>query len=609
MCGIAGYIARLGFPVDELKLKDMCDAVKHRGPDGYGASIVDAVGLGHRRLSILDVSDDGSQPMEDPETGRRIVFNGEIYNYIELRKELIDVGKRFRSGTDTEVILAAYDVWGSDCVSRFNGMWAFAIHDPERDIVFCSRDRFGIKPFYFADLPNCFAFSSEIRQILPILKSVRANEKILQDFLFANISEPQGETFFEDVQKLNAGCNLIYRLSDSQFYVQKYYELIRRKEFEDLSFEDAKDLYRSIFTESVGIRLRSDVSVGACLSGGLDSSSVATVAAGLYSPEDKSSFSAVTAVSEDPVNDESHYARRVVDHAKLNWFTTKPDYEAFNASLGDVVAAQEEPFAGPSICMQFFVMQAARAAGVKVMLDGQGGDETLLGYERYFAAHFSTSLKRDGLLSMSLSMMSCFKNNATMSPWMIAAYYAYFTLPRLRYWHYKRRHRYLKRQPAMPEVLRRYAQESSDEFSLQQLEIESTNLPSLLRYEDKNSMWHGVETRLPFLDYRLVELALSMRGSYKIQSGWTKYVLRQGMSGVLPEEITWRRDKRGFEAPENLWLKQHRPIMRNAVMNSKILKKLCSSKYLSSHYYLLDKSTQWRLYSVALWEQKFDVEL
>lgn len=607
MCGIAGYIARRGRAVDRDRLAAMCAAVSHRGPDGTGLTITGSVGLGHRRLSIFDLSADGAQPMFDPQSGRSIIFNGAIYNYLELRADLANKGRRFYTGTDTEVILAAYDTWGSDCVNHFNGMWAFAIHDPQAGIVFCSRDRFGIKPFYYVETADCFAFGSEIRQLLPLLPAVRVCEEVLIDFIFTDRCEHREDTFFDSVRKLPAGCNLTYRLDQDRHFQQRYYRLERRTDLEKISLDDAIALYKDGLEDAVRLRLRSDAPIGTCLSGGLDSSSVASLAASLYNKPDGLAFAAVTAVSEDPTNDESSYARSVANNAGLRWLTTKPDYTAFESSIEEVVEAQEEPFAGPSICMQYFVMRTARESGLKVLLDGQGGDETLLGYERYFAAHYLAMRRRHGWRAMISSMHSSARHNARMSPPIIAGYLAYFSTPRVRFWQYKRRHQYLKQSPGLPDHLIRYAQASRDEFELQRLEIETTNLPALLRYEDKNAMWHGIETRLPFLDYRLVETALALPGEYKVREGWTKYVLRRGMSGILQDDIAWRRDKRGFEAPESVWLARHSTRMESAVKNSRVLASVCDISRLQTTYSSLDSGTQWRLYSIALWEECFNV--
>lgn len=608
MCGIAGLISRTDLPVDREALKAMTALVSHRGPDGEGHFFSGPLGLGHRRLSIIDLSENGAQPMTCPRTGRVITYNGEVYNFLELRETLKADGYGFSSGSDTEVILAAYDRWGALCVSQFNGMWAFAIYDPKANTLFCSRDRFGVKPFYFTVSDKCFAFGSEIRQLLKFVPVVRANEKVLSDFIFSGAVEHSDATFFDSINKLAPGHNLTYSLDSNQFTVERYYELKHRDDLEDASIQDAAEMYSECLHDAVKLRLRSDVRVGTCLSGGLDSSSVATIASSLYAQKSIEPFTAITASSEDPRNDESEYAKQVVDRARLRWLKIRPSYEDFAATIDDVALAQEEPFGDPSICMQYFVMRAAHEAGIPVLLDGQGGDETMLGYERYFTAHFLDVWARKGFLQMLREMKAGARNNAKMHPKALIFYFLYFSSPRFRYWNYLRRNRYLAKRPAMPAHIVRYGNASRNIFALQKHEIEESNLPHLLRYEDKNSMWHSIETRLPFLDYRHVELALSLPGRTKIHDGWTKYLLRKVMSGLLPESIAWRRDKKGFEAPTELWLRKHKTIMKEAVLSSSILCGLSDPDELKRSFHNLDHQTRWRLYSVAIWERLFNVQ-
>jgi asparagine synthase (glutamine-hydrolysing) len=589
------------------RIRSMTDAVAHRGPDGEGHYVEGPLALGHRRLAILDLSDDGRQPMHSSDGRFVIVFNGEIYNYIELARELAGLGHRFHSRTDTEVILAAYAQWGADCVARFNGMWSFAIHDRANARLFCSRDRFGVKPFYYADTPAAFAFGSEIRQLLPFLPRVAANRRILTDFIATATADHTEETFYEGVVKLPAGHNLEYDLGSGRFAVSRYYELRPRPGIASLSADGAIEAYREVLTDAVRLRLRSDVLVGTCLSGGLDSSSVATIAAGLYTPLAGRAFSAITAVSEQKETNESGYARMVAAHGGMNWLTVQPTYRDFADSLPDVVRVQEEPFASTSLTMQYFVMKTARANGITVLLDGQGGDETLLGYERYYAAYLARTLRSEGPGAFLQALRDTQSNNANMGFGNIAKYLVGGRSSAARYAMYRRRHRYLRELPPAPPHIRAYAAACWDDFSLQSLEIRSTNLPLLLRYEDRNSMAHAIEARLPFLDYRAVETALSLPGRYKMHEGWSKWVLRKAMAGRMPDEIVWRRNKLAFEAPEDLWLGQHGRLMREAVFASPLLGALSQPQALRAAYDALDKRSRWRLYSVALWEQAFGV--
>jgi asparagine synthase (glutamine-hydrolysing) len=347
--------------------------------------------------------------------------------------------------------------------------------------------------------------------------------------------------------------------------------------------------------------------VGTCLSGGLDSSSVATLAAEFYAKGTDVPFSAITAISEQEDNNEALYAAQVVEHSGLNWIQVKPDYEAFCESLPEVVRAQEEPFASPSISMQYFVMQAARQNGITVLLDGQGGDETLLGYEKYYAAYYASLLRRQGVISMIKGVRHARTNNTSMGLLNSLKYAVGGLSAPARYWFYRRRHDYLDSPREVPWYLKAYAKASIDEFALQQLEIESTNLPILLRYEDKNSMAQSIEARLPFIDYRALETALSLPGEYKIRDGWSKWVLRRVMSGHMPDDIVWRRNKIGFEAPEDIWLSRHLPEMVRVVTGSPLLRVVADMDRLGRVYPHLDKRSQWRLYSVAMWENAFGV--
>ncbi len=607
MCGIAGVVTRPDSPPSREALAAMISAIRHRGPDGDGVHVDGCVGLAHRRLAIIDLTPDGAQPMHWGGGRYTLTFNGEIYNYIEIRDELKALGVSFHTHSDSEVILAAYAQWGESCVRRFNGMWAFVIHDRVRNVLFGSRDRFGVKPFYYIEQPERFAFASEIRQLLPLLPAVRVNAPRLTEFLLTSFSDHTDETYFRDVRKLPASHNFILDLGTRRLSLSRYYEISLDASLRDASPIESVRAYGDIFRDAVRLRLRSDVKVGTCLSGGLDSSSVAAVAAALHARETRDPFAAITAVSEQASNDESGFARQVVDHCGLNWLPVKPTYEDFVSTLPAVVATQEEPYAGPSINMQYFVMRQARAHGVTVLLDGQGGDETLLGYEKYYAAYYAAIFRRHGLLATLSGLRRAGRNNAKMNLRNSLMYLVGGLSSPARYWFYRWRHHYLRDPGPLPWFLSAFAREALNEHGLQKLEIESTNLPILLRYEDKNSMAHSIETRLPFLDYRALETALSIPTEHKIRDGWTKWILREAMRDELPESIVWRRNKFGFEAPEQIWLRQHLPEMQRVVAASPLLAVLTDRDKLLASYPRLDLRSRWRLYSVALWEHSFGV--
>jgi asparagine synthase (glutamine-hydrolysing) len=608
MCGIAGVVAkRRNFDLEQV-VRQMMGRVRHRGPDDEGFYLDGPVALGHRRLSIIDLSPLGRQPMSFADGNYVITYNGEIYNYVELRSELQQLGIQFRTRTDTEVILAAYSVWGRECLERFNGMWSFAIHDRVENVVFAARDRFGVKPFYYAETDACFAFGSEIREVLPLLPSVTANPTVVVDFLLTGAQVQSTETFFGGVSNLLPGHWLVYEVETNRVVIGRYYNLLEKINGGNvLSGNEGVDTFRSLLEDSVRLRLRSDVRVGTCLSGGLDSSSIALVAARMYGNSSDRRFSAVTAVSEDPRNSEEAYAEKVVSAGTLDWLRTRPTYGDFRALLPQVVSHQEEPFGSPSICMQAFVMRAARENGVVVLLDGQGGDESLLGYDRYYPAYCAALWREGGVRAVLGGMRDSMLRNANMKPWRFAAITMFGLMPSLRYLYCRRRAGYLAAPPPRPVWMGDFAAAYLDIRALQVLEMETTGLPELLRYEDKNSMAFSVETRLPYLDYRLVETALRLPLDLKMRDGWTKWVLRQALSDVLPPAIAWRRNKIGFEAPTDLWLSQHMDIMSAKVEFSPLVRRYCDLAHVKRRFPTLDRNSQWRLYSLALWEEAFGV--
>lgn len=604
MCGISGIIGKKDIGISEAEIRRITDPVVHRGPDAEGYHFGRNFAFGHRRLSIIDLSLSANQPMIYKEK-YAITYNGEIYNYIEIRADLIKKGYTFITDSDTEVILAAYDYYGSDCVNHFNGMWAFAIHDALKETIFCSRDRFGVKPFYYMDTPENFVFGSEIKQLLLMQDIKRVNIAALADFLIAALDEHSNQTFFEGISKLEQSHNLIYNLKNHSFYKYRYYKVKISKELNKLSEKQSIDYYKNLFTDSVKIRLRSDVKVGACLSGGLDSSSIVAFAASLYKSDNRFKFGSVTARSTEPAFDEGIYARQVSEYCNLDWHTVTPGFNDFLNDLSGLVRIQEEPFGSPSIYMQYKVFQKARETGCTVMLDGQGGDETLLGYERYYPAY----LKSKGYLNFFKSLLAAEKNS-NLSIYRLLTYYLYFTRPEIRYMVFKSKFAFVK--PVMfqnicKELLSKNARAYRDITELQLHEVESVQLPHLLKYEDRNSMIHSIESRLPYLDYRLVEAALSINNAFKIKDGWTKYLLRRTVDERLPAEIAWRKNKIGFNAPEATWIGRLDDEMKKQVNSSEILRQISNKDKLVKSFDNLDLRVKWRLFNIAKWEEAFNV--
>lgn len=602
MCGISGIINRDNQPVNSVILAEMNARIAHRGPDGEGFYFGDNFAFGHRRLSILDLSADGSQPMHY-QSRYIITYNGEIYNFIELKEELMLAGFKFQSKTDTEIILAAYMHWGEDCVGHFNGMWSFAIYDNQKNTIFCSRDRFGIKPFYFTQTEKNFVFGSEIKQVLTFLPKITANRQLILDYLVLGIEEHTNNTFFNDVKKLEAGSNLMYDLTTHQFEIKPYYSIQTNEGLKNVTEEKAVELYKNQLFDSVKLRMRSDVEVGTCLSGGLDSSTITAFSSEILKNDSNSKIKAIHAKVDQKSIDESKYAIEVAVRCDSDLILVEPTVEDFKESVNNVIEIQEEPFGSPSIILQYFVLKKAREMNCLVMLDGQGGDETLLGYERYYPAFI---MKQKGLGKLKEFFNS--SKNSRLSKIDLLKYYFYFTNYKLRLKQLKKRHSYLKvdiLSTFNSPILKESAEKYLDIEELQKLELTKTQLPHLLKYEDKNSMANSVETRLPFLDYRCVEMAISLPDNFKIKSGWTKNILRKAIESRLPENVVWRKDKLGFNAPEKDWLGSMGTEMKESIKESKLLAEMIDSN--TFNFDNLDLRTQWRLFNIAKWEQIFKV--
>jgi asparagine synthase (glutamine-hydrolysing) len=574
----------------------------HRGPDDEGYYFGDMFAFGHRRLSILDLSKDGHQPMHYLER-YTITYNGEVYNYLEIREELINNGYIFHSNTDTEVILASYDKWGKECVNKFNGMWAFAIYDNQKEIIFCSRDRFGIKPFYYTKIDNKFIFGSEIKQLLEFYPQRYVNKHIMMDYLVIGFEDHTNETFFENIYKLEASHNLIYNLKTNNYNIERYYNICKNDNVNNLTEAQSINIYKKKLENSIELRLRSDVKVGTCLSGGLDSSSIATIASKKYNKTAKHKFTAIHAKSTEGANDESKYAKDVEKFSNLNLHIIEPTNNDFLNNIDEIIYTQEEPFSGPSIFMQYFVMKKAKEENCKVMLDGQGGDETLLGYERYYPAYLLDLNFFDALKDFfSVS------KNSKLTSIQLLQYIVYFTKYKLRIKRLKIKNKYLKHEYLniiSEDMIEKNSKNYLDIFKLQEEEIFKTQMPHLLKYEDKNSMRNSIETRLPFIDYNVLETALNLNSKLKIKNGWTKYILRKSIENDLPKNIVWRKNKFGFEAPDKSWLDLIDNKMKNSINNSSIINTIANKLDFNT----IDKYQKWKLFNIAEWERIYDVQI
>ena len=598
MCGIGGIINKNNKSVEELLIHQMTDIIAHRGPDSSGSYLYKNIAFGHRRLSILDLSSSGHQPMKYLDD-LVITYNGEIYNFIEIREELIQKGYIFDSNSDTEVILKAYHCWGKTCVNYFNGMWSFSILDIKQKIVFCSRDRFGVKPFYYIENNDLFSFGSEISQLLPFLPNRILNKKVALDYLISGIEECSNETFFKDIYLLKGGHNLVFDLQTNSYEIERYYNL-KLSDQKNTSVDD----YIQELKRSITLRLRSDVKVGTCLSGGIDSSTISSFASKLYQNSNEK-FMAIHAKSSEYKTDESEFAKIVSKIANINLNFVEPSYSDFKSNILSIIKIQQEPFGSLSIIMQYFVFKKAKELGCIVMLDGQGGDETLLGYERYYPAIVKS---KKGIAKLKALLQS--SKNSRLSLLDTIKYQYYFSNYKLRLKRLKFKNSFYKSEilnEYESEELRIISESYNDISILQKNEIESSQLPHLLKYEDRNSMANSIESRLPFLDYKLVELSLNTNNSLKIKDGWTKFILRKAAETILPKEIVWRKTKLGFNAPEKTWTKEFENEMIKEIEQSEILNNFIHFKKL--YFKNLDLRTKWRLYNFSAWEKEFKVKL
>jgi asparagine synthase (glutamine-hydrolysing) len=674
MCGISAIVSLRPASLAGL-IHAMTNVIRHRGPDdeGYGlfhmadrqpnlyggidtpketyhshipyapAAPIEAaqddtsvIALGHRRLSIQDISPSGHQPMSGAKGRYWIVFNGEIYNFIELREELQQLGHVFHTQTDTEVLLAAYAEWGRACLHRFNGMFSFLLFDTRSQVLFAARDRFGVKPlYYWISAEGYIAFASEIKQfsVLPGW-SAHVNAQRAYDFLNWSLIDHTHETLFRGVYQLRNGealelqCGVRLEIAPSAFggtlSTYQWYKLEPRQ-FSG-SFSDAAHRFCELLTDSVRLRLRADVPVGSCLSGGLDSSSIVCAMNMLLQVQDARALQKTfSACADVPRFDEREFIDEVTRHTKTEAHHVYPPLDRLFGTLDAITHHQDEPFGSTSIYAQWCVFGLAHSNAVKVMLDGQGADELLGGYHSYFSPHLAR-LARLGQWSQLWREMKAVKSAHGYSTLWLVEQTMNNLLPEI------------IRQP-----LRTFAGKSSisppwidfsrlaarplDPFfvaggakcvsvrALSHAQLTHTNVQMLLHWEDRNSMAHSVEARVPFLDYRLVEFALGLPDEFKIRDGVTKLVLRESMRSFLPERIRNRMDKLGFVTPEEVWLREQNPGgFRRALLEAVDASAgILNSKAFSFLEDVIDGRRPfnfaiWRWISFGKWMKVFDVK-
>jgi asparagine synthase (glutamine-hydrolysing) len=550
MCGINGIISLNNQLVTESSLQEMMQLQKHRGPDDEGLFVDENVGLGFVRLSILDLSSAGHQPMHSADQRYVIVFNGEIFNYVELREELKTKGHSFKTNTDTEVLIAAYQEWGKDCLHRLNGMWAFAIYDRVEKTLFAARDRYGIKPFYYINQSGQFIFASEIPPLLSQLaQKPTANTKVIFDYLAFNRTDQTELTFFNEIKKLQHGHCI--QISKASVEINKWYD-IEENVKKAVPFNDSKEFY-DVFKDSINIRLRSDVPIGVCLSGGLDSSAITAMLYKKFGKQDVNTFSAV--YGDGDIGDEKEFIHEFESDLKNMHYTT-PSAESLMSDLEGFIETHAEPIPSTGPYAQYKVMELAQKH-VVVTLDGQGADEMLSGYHYFFGFFFKDLLKRGKLLLLMKEMLAYFKQHKSSYGFKT---FVYFMLPSS----LKTKARVNQRGYMNSEFAKNNGSNSAivenlyASKSLQQALINHFNykLEHLLKWEDRNSMHFSIEARVPFLDYRLVERMLSTTGEHVIKNGTTKAILREAMKEIVPEKIRVRSDKVGFDTPQDQWFRR-----------------------------------------------------
>ena len=628
MCGIAGIIHKQKEDSIKESIFDMSQAIKHRGPDGEGFTFFSEsieipaysndtpkvniesnrflfnpkkglkdvssnyhMAFAHRRLSIIDLSESGHQPMCDMSSNYWITFNGEIFNYLELKAELKEKGHQFLTQTDTEVILAAYKEWGTNCLEKFNGMFALALYDKLKQEVFCARDRVGVKPFYFINTSTTFAFASEQKAFFKSkLISFEINEIQQFDFILNAELETEEQSLFKNIYELKPSHYFIFNLKTFDLNISSYYD-INLNSSHHKSESEIIDSIESKLKHAIDLRLRSDVEIGSCLSGGLDSSIIAGMIRQLQPAKSTQLF---TAIFPHETFDESNYAKEVANFVNGNWHTVSPNETDFFNDIEKLNYSQDLPIWSTSTYSQYRVMKLASENHIKVLLDGQGADELFGGY-----AHHYFSLWKE------LPLVSTFKsiNDARQSirhPFLnfgkqLLKENLHIGFDYSRYFHSP------LNQIAKPRTIHfkntLNEQLKTDYFG---------NLKSFLKCEDRCSMAFGIESRVPFADdVELVDYIFSVQGNKKIKNGVSKYLLREATKNYIPEKIYKRTDKVGFETPVEKWLTNYQ---------SEILDVITHQLDFINHQQLKDNFTKLlsqkptfvlRLYSLAIWKKVF----
>lgn len=601
MCGITGILLKDGAPHPDQQsalmnaIKKMTASLEHRGPDEQRCWINQnkSLALGHARLSIIDLSEAASQPMhytafqETEEIERyTITYNGELYNYLEIKSTLLSNGYHFKSNSDTEVILAAYDFWREDCLQQFDGMFALAIWDQKTQTIFCARDRFGEKPFYYYFDDKQFVFASEMKALWSIGIEKKMNDKMLANYLalgYLQNADDKKQTFYDDITALSPAHFIQIHLPTFSYELVEYWKLDKDL-IVDVNEKDAIEKFSYLFEQSVKRRLRCDVSIGSSLSGGIDSSSILATMSKFIPAAQLKTYSAVFPSFE---KDESAYIDAITKELNIKNYQVVPDADGLLSEFKKICYHQEEPFSSSSIYAQYKVFELAKNNHTRVLLDGQGADETIAGYHKYIHWYIQQLIERKKI-GRAFKEKSFFENYHTPVRWGLNNILATF-LPAHASIHLE--HKEVNKILSNPDLdasfvrsIRGHEWEGIHKPIITKLNdilyfnTMSLGLEELLRFADKNSMAHGLEVRLPFLSHELVSLVFSLPAQYKIHEGYTKWVLRKSMQSAVPEKILWRKDKIGYEPPQAQWMKNDKLIdymheAKKKLANAGILKK------------------------------------
>ena len=561
MCGFVSVINKSNNPVDQGLVKTMNNLILHRGPDQEGYFFSDNIGFGFRRLAILDLSEAGRQPMQTSDGRYIIVFNGEIYNYLELREELKVAGYSFRSRTDTEVLLNAYLYWGESCLNKLNGMWAFIIYDTAHKTIFGARDRFGVKPLYYYENDEQLMFASEIKSIRDSGCYRKAVDwSTLAGFMIGSLMNHTNSTFYREIYSIPPGAAFTVD-RNSKLRIRQYWTL---STIQDSTITNPIPNFFSLFEDSVRLRLRADVPVGVFLSGGLDSTAIICSMARVWPKHAKGKNELYTFSFIDKDFDESTYINDTIKQTNAKLIPIEKTANELYDSLQKVLWFHDEPVHSMTALVGFSLMELAIQHGVKVVLNGQGADEILAGYHSYRSNYWYTLISK-GKIKKALSEIRKYSKFHNIPFKELLGYTVNKTVnTSMNTMQFVRQLKFLLKSEEIdnsswycPELLKQtYVGQGNYDMTLTgvlQESLEKYPLPLYLRIEDRNSMGNSVEARLPFMDYRLVSYVFKLNDEYKMNGQWNKYILRQAMKNQIPESVRMRVDKMGFPTPTKKW--------------------------------------------------------